>query len=65
MTKTPTEHQLHKAGILIRDRKLAAKNCRTRIEYQVVDGRRIVSRHIMFNDALKAAQILLAEGSSR
>ena len=54
------ESELKKAGILIRERRIVKKGNWAR-QYQVVDGRRVISRHVMFADALKSAQSLLTQ----
>lgn len=53
------EQKLKDAGILIRDRTISNRNGQKRIEYQVVDRGKIVSRHVMFDDARKSAESLL------
>jgi len=50
-----SEMKLKKAGITIRTRTMAGKKGILRHEHQVVDGRKIVSRHVLFDDAMKAA----------
>lgn len=57
----PTAQDLQKAGMLIRERKLTDKKGNEKTEYQVVDGRKIVSRHVMFTDAMQAAFQRLTE----
>ena len=53
---------LKAAGITIRERKVPDRRNKDlfRLEYQVVDGRKIVSCHVMLADARKAAEGLLA-----
>lgn len=61
----PNEKELKDAGILIRERTRTTASPKPGMrsqwtEYQVVNGRKIVSRHDMFKHALRAAQALVA-----